>query len=306
MDKFRKVAILDLGTNVLNFLVVEKQDTILNFSYREKLGVAFGAGSMQSRWISDDALERTIQGLVYFQNKAQALGCSDVRLFATEVLRNANNRSEILSTIERATGLKVNVVSGEQEALWIAKAAMHARSDKRKALILDIGGGSLELILVEDQAIRKLKSLPLGVVRLLELKDWSDPLTLQDVQWLHAHFELICSGFLEDIDAKILVGTAGIFDTLVEMSENYGQNSRDLECLNLPWVKKLLTSWRESTREERELYNDIIPVRRKTLHIAAVFLLWIIDKLAIEELIATPNSLAEGAALDYFSQQNEL
>lgn len=299
-----KIAILDLGTNVLNFLVAEKQGAILNFSYRDKLGVALGSGSMQTKWISDDALERTIQGLICFQNKAQSMGCSEIQIFSTAVLRNADNRAEILNKIELSTGLTVTVISGEQEAQWIAKAALHAISDKDNTLILDIGGGSVELILVEDNAVKKLKSFPLGVTRLLELKDWSDPLSLEEVLWLHAHFERICGDFLDRINSKTIVGTAGIFDTLVELCSRREENFVNHQVLDSTSMKELLSSWQESTLDQRELYNDIIPVRRKTLHMAAVFLLWIIDKLAIEEVIATPNSLAEGAALDYLLTYN--
>lgn len=299
-----KIAILDLGTNVLNFLVAEKQGAILNFSYRDKMGVSLGSGSMQTKWISDDALERTIQGLIHFQNKAQSMGCSEIQVFSTAVLRNADNRAEILNKIELSTGLTVTVISGEQEAQWIAKAAFHAISDKDNTLILDIGGGSVELILVEDNAVKKLKSFPLGVTRLLELKDWSDPLSLEEVLWLHAHFERICGDFLDCINSKTIVGTAGIFDTLVELCSRREENFVNHQVLDSTSLKELLSSWQESTLDQRELYNDIIPVRRKTLHMAAVFLLWIIDKLAIEEVIATPNSLAEGAALDYLLTYN--
>jgi exopolyphosphatase/guanosine-5'-triphosphate,3'-diphosphate pyrophosphatase len=268
--------------------------------HREKIGVAFGMGSMQTKRIQDDAINRAIAALNDFQKKADQLGCSQVLAFSTAVLRNAENSEEVLNQIEEATGLHVQVISGEQEAEWIALAAMYGTENNKKALVLDIGGGSVELILVENQEILKLGSFPLGVTRLLEMKTWSDPLSYEDVLELKAHCKQICGDFLVKQEIHTLIGTAGVFETLSESTNDAFDEREQPISLNVNQMKEVLSKWAKSSSKEREAWTTVIPVRLKTLHLAAVLIFWILEEISCEHIVATPNSMAEGAAIAFF------
>lgn len=294
------IAVLDLGTNTFNLLIAAYENNRVEFLHREKIGVAFGMGSMQTKQIQDDAINRAIAALNDFQKKADQLGCSQVLAFSTAVLRNAENREEVRNKIEAATGLNVQVISGEQEAKWIALAAMYGTENNKKALVLDIGGGSVELILVENQAVLKLDSFPLGVTRLLEMKTWSDPLSDADVLELKAHCKQICGDFLVKQEIQTLIGTAGVFETLAEFMRDHVQRFDQPISLDSNRLKSVLTSWMYSTLDERNSWEHIIPVRRRALHLAAVLIAWIVEEISCEHVLATPNSMAEGAAIAFF------
>lgn len=296
----QRIAILDLGTNTFNLLVAERKIKEICFLHREKAGVAFGSGSMQSKQISNEAVERAIDALNGFKQIAIQLGCSEIFAYSTAVLRTAENQASVLRKIKEATGLNVEIVSGEQEAEWIALAALHGIENANKSLVLDIGGGSLEMIWVENQEIKKLASFPLGVTRLLEMKPWSDPLSKFDVVELKTYISSICVDFFAKEKFKKLIGTAGVFETLAEFISDDFQEFDEPISLEINKLKAVLYSWIRSTSSERDSWENIIPVRRKALHLAAVLMTYIIEEIACENIVATPNSMAEGVALEYF------
>jgi exopolyphosphatase/pppGpp-phosphohydrolase len=121
------------------------------------------------------------------------------------------------------------------------------------------------------------------------------------VQILDNHFETCCGSFFKEVYQPILVGTAGMFETLATEIQPLIL-LKGPEELNLTSVKMCLKSWLSSTNLSRETKTEIIQVRRKTLHLGAALLLWILKKAAVEKIIATPNSLAEGKALEYFEK----
>jgi exopolyphosphatase/guanosine-5'-triphosphate,3'-diphosphate pyrophosphatase len=296
----QRIAILDLGTNTFNLLVAERKNKEIYFLHREKAGVAFGSGSMQSKQIPNEAVERAIDALNGFKQIAMQLDCAEILAYSTAVLRNAENQEFVLSKIKQATGLNVEIVSGEQEAEWIALASLHVIENSNKSLVLDIGGGSVELIVIENQKIIKLASFPLGVTRLLEMEQWSDPLSDEDIFKIEAHCKQICGDFLVNQEIQMLIGTAGVFETLAEVISDDFQEFDEPISLEIRQIKAVLSSWIRSTSSERNSWDNIIQVRRKALHIASVLMTYIIEETSCENIIVTPNSMAEGAALEYF------
>lgn len=304
INKVLRIAFLDLGTNTFNLLVAEIHRDAVHFIHREKIGVAFGAGVQTTGNISQDALERAFEALKHFIDRSKKFDCTSIHAYSTAALRNAANRENIIKTIQQKTGLLIEIVSGEQEAAWIAKAAMHGLPKSQNALIVDIGGGSVELIAIENQLVKQLASFPLGVTRLLELHPWSNPLNAKDIERLNAIFEDQCGHFLSTFHTMTLIGTAGVFETLIDLMQSDGSN-HNTNVFNEPIeieaqaLSQILLMWLNSTENERSNWTSILPVRRKTLHLAAAYLRWLVKKKGVVQIIATPNSMAEGAALEF-------
>lgn len=301
----QRLAVIDMGTNTFNLLVAEVDNNEVHFTHREKISVAFGAGSMQSNVISKDATDRAIDALRIFQNKAHDFACSAVQVYSTAVLRNAQNRVEVVTQIEQATHLRVEVITGEKEAHWIASSALYGIENSENALVLDIGGGSVEMIYCKKEKIISLASFPLGLTLLFESSTWSDPLSDNDLSRLYEHFELHCATFLSELKVSTLIGTAGVFETLVELTNHESASWSKAVRIDTERLKKLLQFWLRSTAIERESWTEIIEVRRRTLNLAAAFLLWLIESINCKNVIATPNSMAEGVALDVFSVKSK-
>ena len=296
-----RIAVFDLGTNTFNMLVAECKDDKVAFVFRKKIGVALGHQLLKSGVIQSDAIQRAILALQEFKKSADKHNCAKIYAFATAAFRNAKNKEEVLLKIKTEVDLHIEIISGKEEALAISKAALHELNTLENALILDIGGGSIELISCKKNKPQKLESFPLGVTRLLEMHTWSDPLSASDEKILENHFETTCGSFFKEVYQPILVGAAGIFETLATEIQP-PPPFHGPEDLNFTSVKMCLKSWLSSTYLSRETKSEIIPVRRKTLHVAAALLLWILKKADVEKIIATPNSLAEGKALEYFEK----
>jgi len=141
---------------------------------------------------------------------------------ATSAVREARNGGEFVQRLRRETGLRVRVVSGAEEARLIFRAARHALGlEGGPHLLLDVGGGSVELVLVQDGRPLWLKSLPLGVARLTERFLPGDPPTAGQVRRLEAHLERVLDDLLEDArhcGVQRIVGTSGTVNALVHMA----------------------------------------------------------------------------------------
>ncbi len=298
----QRIAVIDMGTNTFNLLIAENKENRVHFLHRDKVGVAFGDQVHQTGEISKDALNRAVDALEHFKIQASGYDCRSIFSVSTAVMRDAKNNAFVIEKIHDQTGIEVELISGEQEAYWIAQAALMDMNLSDDALILDIGGGSVEFIFTRGKEMQRTASFPLGLTRLLHLRDWSDPLNTTDIAMLHTHFEATCGMFLGNNPCPVLVGTAGIFETLVqEINQKITFNVN--EELNLPHLFELLNIWMQSSSAEREKREDILPVRRKTLHFGAVFLLWLIERLEVQKILASPYSLAEGLAVDYFTRR---
>jgi exopolyphosphatase/guanosine-5'-triphosphate,3'-diphosphate pyrophosphatase len=169
-------AVIDIGTNSIKLLVADvvggKVEPILEESEQTRLG----AGFYETRRLQPGAIAETAGAVVGFVRKAAELQSAATRIIATSAARDALNPAELTGAIEKAVGLKVEIISGEQEADW---AFQGVTSDPELAnqplLLLDVGGGSAEFILGQGEQKHFCESFQLGTVRLLEKLTLSDP-----------------------------------------------------------------------------------------------------------------------------------
>src|SRR5262249_51177946 len=147
---------------------------------RMKEMVRLGRQSFSTGRLSDEAMELALQAVKTFSRLPRARRVERVRAVATSAVREAENGAAFVRRTRRETGLTVKVVSGLEEARLIFRAAHHALGlEGGPHLLLDVGGGSVELVLVHDGRPIWLRSLPLGAARLTERFLVSDPPTVR-------------------------------------------------------------------------------------------------------------------------------
>jgi exopolyphosphatase/guanosine-5'-triphosphate,3'-diphosphate pyrophosphatase len=166
----RQVAVIDLGSNSWRLVVFtyapgewwKRTDELYET-------VRIGAGLGASGRLSDEAIERGLETLAVFERfcKANGLAPQDVYAFATSAVRDASNRDQFLSAAHARTGLTIEVLSAEEEARYGYVAAVNT-STLKDGVVLEIGGGSMQLIEVVDRKAAALTSFPLGAVQLTE------------------------------------------------------------------------------------------------------------------------------------------
>jgi exopolyphosphatase/guanosine-5'-triphosphate,3'-diphosphate pyrophosphatase len=295
-----RLAIFDLGTNTFNLLVRDADGSLLR---SEKLPVKLGAGGLRSDEISPDAEERAIAAMHQHKAWAQEAGASRGYAFATSAMRSTRNGAEVAARIERETGIPVNIIDGDQEAAFIAGGVAQAwpeRSEPR--LIMDIGGGSTEFILLDGNDVLYAESFPLGVTRLVERFQPSDPMTAEDVAQINAHTEALLAPlwtWLQHVPATCLIGSSGSFDTIYNVLE--GAHGRPMLELgdyraefSLDELPALLDRLIASSKVERLLMPGMLEMRADTLQVSALQIQLILDRLTPKTMLLSGYALKEG------------
>ena len=177
METIRR-AVIDVGTNSVKLLVADVRGRDVQPVHEESKQTRLGKGFYESNRLQSEAIARTAEAVAEFAKTAREEKSASVRVIATSAARDAVNPDELTSAITRASGLKVEIISGEQEAEW---AFQGVTTDKELAnaplLLLDVGGGSTEFILGQGDQKHFAHSFPLGTVRLLEKFPHGDPPT---------------------------------------------------------------------------------------------------------------------------------
>ena len=169
-------AVIDVGTNSVKLLVADVAghdvQPVVENSHQTRLGHGF----YQTRTLQPEAIANTARAVADFAALALESNAQSVRVIATSAAREAVNADELVSAIEAASGLKVEIISGGQEAEWgFQGAGTNPGLARQPLLLLDVGGGSAQFILGRGQHKHFVASFPLGTVRLIEQLAHSDP-----------------------------------------------------------------------------------------------------------------------------------
>lgn len=171
-------AVIDVGTNSVKLLVADVCGRDVRPVGEDSRQTRLGKGFYDTRRLQADSIARTAEAVAEFTRIAREDNAVSVRIFATSAARDAINGDELTSAITQASSLKVEIISGEQEAEW-AFQGVTTDPDLAKVplLLLDVGGGSTEFILGQGDQKHFARSFPLGTVRLLEKFPHGDPPT---------------------------------------------------------------------------------------------------------------------------------
>jgi exopolyphosphatase / guanosine-5'-triphosphate,3'-diphosphate pyrophosphatase len=216
-----QVAIIDMGTNTFHLLLAELMPEGFTITYREKVPVKIGMGGINQGLITDAGIERALKTMRSFKITLQETGVEKVMAFGTSALRNARNGEAVAKRIESETGIQTQIISGVQEAEYIYKGTKAAiKMGSEKCLVMDIGGGSVEFIIGNEEEIFWSHSFEIGGQRLLERFQKHDPISSDEIRNLFQFFLHELSPLFEALkihQPNLLIGSSGTFDTLSNM-----------------------------------------------------------------------------------------
>lgn len=290
----KRIAIIDLGTNTFNLLIIDKSINSFKEVYSTKVGVGLGLGGINENRIHPDATIRAIETLKRYKDKATDLGVEEIVAFGTSAIRNARNREDFIQQVKSAVGIDVEVVSGEREAELIYKGVTIGLKDSGSFIVMDIGGGSTEFIFGNKHKLHTSASFEIGASRIYQAFDFSDPYTPENCKKIERYLENGVGDFFETIQTEQLIGASGSFETFYELLSNKEYPANEYVYLPKTELMAQLERIIYSTKAEREKDDRIIPIRKKMAPIAAVKIQWIIRKLNIQKIIISPYSLKEG------------
>jgi exopolyphosphatase/guanosine-5'-triphosphate,3'-diphosphate pyrophosphatase len=227
-----RVAAVDLGTNTIRLLAVEPAARDLVELTRDTVITRIGQGVDRTRRLDPDALERTVRVLERYCRRARVLHAERIRVSATSAVRDASNREDLEQAVRDAAGSDLEVLSGEQEAELTFLGATRGLDRTPPFLVLDIGGGSTELVIGSDGPEAAV-STQMGSVRLTERHIRSDPPGAED----RAALDRTIEDVLEEAErtvpvarAKTLVAVAGTATTVQAIA--LGLDAYDPEAIH--------------------------------------------------------------------------
>jgi exopolyphosphatase / guanosine-5'-triphosphate,3'-diphosphate pyrophosphatase len=307
-----RIAAIDIGTNSIHMIVVKvRPDLSFEVIDREKDMVRLGAGGLDGRSLTPTAIAAALQTLAKFRRLAETHKVDEIVAAATSATREADNGGDFIAEVDRQTGIRIRVISGTEEARLIHLAAGYGVDvGGSTAVVVDIGGGSVEVTLGTATQLTLGKSFKVGVIRLTERFVKSDPLSESDERRLVKHLNREMGGYLDQIALRgfdRVIGTSGTILSLGALaSSESGARLEDLRnrrvsAKSLHKLRKRLT---EYNIEERLAIPGLDP-RRADLSVAGSVLFdTIIRRLGTEEFTLCDLALREGLVLDYIHRNS--
>lgn len=291
--------IIDVGSNTIRLSIYhyDRKGFRLLLGKKETAGLA---GYVQDGALSPQGMERAAQVLSSFRFLLENLGIQDYYAFATASLRNVSNTQQAAEAIQRASGVSLTVISGAEEAaLSFQGALLDAPSRPGKGLLVDIGGGSTELVVYEDGAVSSGVSLPIGSLSLFT--QHVSGLLPTDQEWKEIRRHVRQA--LEQAEAVHCPHLRGVGGTIRAAGKLCGLKPGD--TLPAGEVRDLYHRLRDGDREALRRVLQVSPDRIHTLLPGLAILNAILKRFQVETLDVSTQGVREGYLLTYVMGEGE-
>lgn len=301
----RRYAAIDVGSNTIRLLVAEVEG---DGSYRilddERDMPRLGQGLAETGRLAPRAMRAALQTLEKMRAIAAGHG-AQLRLIATDAVRTASNGSWFCREVKRRTGLQIETVSGEEEARFaFQSAARHFTLDGHTSAIVDIGGGSLDVVFAAEGNIERTASLPLGAVRLSEGFCRSDPLRKKHWRRLRKAIDeaLAQELGLPPFPIDQVIGSGGTFHALAEIieCERKGGNAAKSvhgRALSAGDVGRVLDFVRHLSLEERRKIPGLSPDRADIIVAGVAVIERLLRHIGARQLVVNERGIRDGILL---------
>ena len=297
-----RVSVIDLGTNTFHLLsvqIVGPQEWIT--LDRERIFVNLASEGIEH--ISDDAMARGLAAMQRFKTRMTQHQVGQVIAVGTAALRNAGNAGVFLAMVNQATGIEVAVISGSREAELISKGVLYALPRlARPILIMDVGGGSVELIHAIGEKILFSESYPVGVAVMYAAFHAEEPISADSLHQMDRHLDITLDRLLEHLHQfpdTILVGASGTFEVVESILDSH----RDPEIPPYSTAKPADFDgiYKEiiSLDLEQRLQHPEIPESRARYIVAAVHLIQYMLRIVSQDIFyISAYALKEGLVVE--------
>jgi len=296
-------AVMDLGTNTFHLLIARGDAANPQELFHITEPVRLGEGGINNGVIQPAAYVRGINTMQKFHQHIQEFGADKIKATATSALRTAKNGHDFIEEVKAKTGIAIETINGEQEAKYIYEGVKAGKClTPQNSLVLDIGGGSVEFILGNDERILWKQSFEIGAARMLDRFHRVDPITSASIMEMNNYLEQMLVPVVEataNVAIENIIGSSGAFETFAEVIElKKGhqfelKNNRKYTFDPAEFIG--ITNWFiQSSHTERENTKGIIPIRIDMIVSAALITRFVMKKLNISKVMMSTYSLKEG------------
>ncbi len=308
-----RIAAIDIGTNSLHMVIVEVTDSL---SFRilssDKDLTKLGSAALVHHRLTSRAIDYTLDVLARYQRIATGLDCDVILAYATSAVRESINGGDFVRAAKTRLGLRIQVISAQEEAHLIYLAVRQAidlsahPTGTGPSLIVDIGGGSAELIVATNERPLLLESFKLGASRLTQQFVHSDPIANKDRDRLEAHLRETLKPTLDQIkllSPRRVIGTSGTLENLVSLAvSQHGSEIIKHRLLTQMTRNDFDDVYKRLLRlpvEERKRLPGLDPGRADQIVAGAILVRYLFDKLDITHIDVCDRAMREGMIIDY-------
>ncbi len=304
----KHIAAIDIGTNSFHLLIAKVNANSFQTIHHERAVLRLRENDFTNFKISDDKIKEASALLKQFSGICNKYG-AEVNAVATSALRDSENREEVCARILNDTGIKIKILSGEEEASLSFKAALYKKENlDQHVLVFDLGGGSLELIIGKKDEIVFKSSLQLGAVRMTNQFFPDLLITEKRIEKCREEIKLLIGNIkkeISDFDFKECFGIGGTVTSLswlieknVYMREHHFQvlNDYQISFENFQKVKKIVLG--SKSLEERQKINGLDLKRADIIPAGVLIIDELFEELNLEKIIAPGYSIKEGIIIE--------
>ncbi|MEL7220268.1 MAG: hypothetical protein AAGJ93_03050 [Bacteroidota bacterium] len=299
------LAVIDCGTNTFHLLIASpKADGGFEEVYRERRFVKLAEEGIAT--IGAAAYQRAIRTLTDYASILREYEVADVRVSGTAAMRTASNGPALQADVKAKTGLDIAIIPGKEEAQLIYQGVQQAIGPQdNRWMVMDIGGGSVEFIIVDEQRVRWFESFPVGVAVLYKQLHQTEPISEAEIELTHLFLKAQLAPLqlaLARYPTHHLVGAAGTFDVIAKV---LGASKPTPYChqVTLDGFQQLYQRILKANREERHAMADIPDDRADMIVVALILVDLILEMASIHQLTVSNFSMKEGMLAQMMTNQ---
>jgi exopolyphosphatase/guanosine-5'-triphosphate,3'-diphosphate pyrophosphatase len=305
-----RMAAIDIGSNSIHMIIAEADvEGGITPLWRMKEMVGLGRASFPGKQIPREAIDKAIATMARFQQAAQQRQCEKIIAVATSAVREATNGGDFIERLARQFKMDVRVISGREEARLIYLGVRHTMQlgGGGPSIIVDIGGGSVELIVGNSRRALLLESRKLGAARMTAQFVKSDPISNADRTALLQHYahELrpICGQILK-LKPSRAIGTSGTLENLALLCSPHPGNGNGslVQTIERTTFSKVLEELLHSNSKKRSVMPGLDEGRRDQIVAGALLVDELFRQLKIRRMQMCKSALREGILVDYLSR----
>jgi exopolyphosphatase/guanosine-5'-triphosphate,3'-diphosphate pyrophosphatase len=301
-----RVAAIDCGTNSIRLLISDIGDGRKTDLLREMRVVRLGQDVDRTGHLADEAVQRTLQASREYAELIAMFGVTDIRFCATSAVRDADNAASFGDAVEGVLGVRPEVLAGLDEARASFLGATRDLDDVR-TLVVDIGGGSTEIVVGTGDSIESSVSLDIGSVRLTERFLAGDPSSVAEVAACMDHVDAVLAPAVSRLaPVHSFVGVAGTVTTVAAHAlvlPSYDSEAIHLARLGLDDVRTACLSLVQMSVADRRMLPFMHPGRADVIGAGSLILDRLIAQLPLETdtLVVSEHDILDGIAWDMAS-----
>ncbi|MGB9679932.1 MAG: exopolyphosphatase [Thermoanaerobacteraceae bacterium] len=306
-----RIGIIDLGSNTIRLMVFDINDDG-SFKLLDELkeSARLGKGISKTNRLNNESMEKAMKIISVFKDFCNIYNVNKIIAVATAAVRNSDNGKEFINTLYEKTGIKFNIIPGKEEA-WYDYYSVINTMDINNAFLLDIGGGSMEIIKVKNRKIKEHISIPHGVVTLTEDFLTEDPPKNEEITKLEEFFKKQFKKFdwLIDKDIDTLVGIGGTVRTVAKINRRKNQYPINLMHnyeMNPSDVNNIFELIKNKSLKERKKIPGLSSERSDIILSGLVALKEIMKYAKIAKLKISGNGLREGILYKNILKHDEI